>query len=104
MALLFVLITRLDPLTTTSIDFATMSETLSRPLQAGPSQLDSHLSVDKECSIVERQTSLEDIHDPRRWSVTKKRLTLGIICFIAFVPDFASATGIITVIPQTKYV
>ncbi|KAF4547207.1 Hypothetical protein D9617_53g017780 [Elsinoe fawcettii] len=38
----------------------------------------------------------------RDWSISWKRFTLSIICFLAFLPDYTSATGIVTIIPQAR--
>lgn len=38
--------------------------------------------------------------DPLNWSPAKKAVTLAIIGFIAFLPDYTAGTGIVTVIPQ----
>ncbi|KAG8525593.1 uncharacterized protein KY384_009237 [Bacidia gigantensis] len=38
--------------------------------------------------------------DPLNWSPAKKAVTLAIIGFIAFLPDYAAGTSIITLIPQ----
>lgn len=42
--------------------------------------------------------------DPLNWSDTKKAMILGIIAYIAFLPDFTAGVSIITVIPQSMSV
>ncbi len=38
--------------------------------------------------------------DPLNWVPSKKAVTLAIIGFIAFLPDYTAGTGIVTLIPQ----
>ena len=38
--------------------------------------------------------------DPLNWSPAKKAITLAIVGFIAFLPDYTAGTGIVTLIPQ----
>ncbi|KAF2659395.1 MFS general substrate transporter [Lophiostoma macrostomum CBS 122681] len=42
----------------------------------------------------------EDPQDPLNWSIVKKHVILLIISFAAFLPDYGSATGAVTLIPQ----
>lgn len=42
----------------------------------------------------------EDPNDPLNWSPVKKHAILFIISFAAFLPDYGSATGAVTLIPQ----
>lgn len=42
----------------------------------------------------------DDVHDPLNWSWAKKHLILFIVSFISFLPDYGSATGAVTLIPQ----
>jgi hypothetical protein len=42
----------------------------------------------------------EDPQDPLNWSPVKKHVILFIISFAAFLPDYGSATGAVTLIPQ----
>lgn len=44
----------------------------------------------------------EDPHDPLNWSPVKKHVILFIISFAAFLPDYGSATGAVTLIPQAE--
>lgn len=43
----------------------------------------------------------EDPLDPLNWSPFKKHVILFIISFAAFLPDYGSATGAVTLIPQS---
>ena len=42
----------------------------------------------------------DDKHDPLNWSWTKKHVILIIISMAAFLPDYGSATGAVTLLPQ----
>lgn len=42
----------------------------------------------------------DDPQDPLNWSTVKKHVILFIISFAAFLPDYGSATGAVTLIPQ----
>ncbi|KAF4448535.1 hypothetical protein F53441_8064 [Fusarium austroafricanum] len=44
----------------------------------------------------------DDPFDPLNWSPVKKHVILFIISFAAFLPDYGSATGAVTLIPQAK--
>ncbi len=46
----------------------------------------------------------DDPNDPLNWSKRKKHMILFIVSFIAFLPDFGSATGAVTLLPQAAYV
>jgi len=39
-------------------------------------------------------------YDPLNWSPLKKYITLGVIAVVAFMPDFGSSMGIVTLLPQ----
>jgi len=41
--------------------------------------------------------------DPLNWSSLKKHVILIIISCTAFLPDYGSATGAVTLLPQAKY-
>lgn len=43
-----------------------------------------------------------DPQDPLNWSHFKKHSILFIISFAAFLPDYGSATGAVTLIPQAE--
>ncbi|KAL8684881.1 MAG: hypothetical protein Q9224_006086 [Gallowayella concinna] len=45
----------------------------------------------------------KDPNDPLNWAQSKKNLTLLIISATAFLADYGSATGAVTLIPQAKY-
>lgn len=42
----------------------------------------------------------DDPTDPLNWSSVKKHVILLLISFAAFLPDYGSATGAVTLIPQ----
>ncbi len=39
-------------------------------------------------------------HDPLNWRPLKKYITLGVVAVVAFMPDFGSSMGIVTLLPQ----
>lgn len=41
-----------------------------------------------------------DSNDPLNWSWAKKHLILFVVSFVSFLPDYGSATGAVTLIPQ----
>lgn len=43
----------------------------------------------------------DDPNDPLNWSQNKKHLMLFIVSLTAFLPDYGSATGAVTLIPQS---
>lgn len=45
----------------------------------------------------------EDPADPLNWSQRKKNLILFVVAFAALLPDYGSATGAVTLIPQAEY-
>ncbi|AEO71904.1 uncharacterized protein THITE_2124783 [Thermothielavioides terrestris NRRL 8126] len=42
----------------------------------------------------------DDVNDPLNWSWARKHLMLFIVAFVSFFPDYGSATGAVTLIPQ----
>jgi hypothetical protein len=42
----------------------------------------------------------DDVNDPLNWSKYKKHVILFIISATAFLPDYGSATGAVTLLPQ----
>jgi hypothetical protein len=42
----------------------------------------------------------DDPRDPHNWSSVKKHVILFVISFAAFLPDYGSATGAVTLLPQ----
>ncbi|KAL8930413.1 MAG: hypothetical protein Q9208_000597 [Pyrenodesmia sp. 3 TL-2023] len=42
----------------------------------------------------------DDPDDPLNWSQSKKHILLAVVCACTFLPDYGSATGAITLIPQ----
>lgn len=45
-----------------------------------------------------------DPNDPLNWSPLKKHVVLLVIAVVAFLPNFGSAMGIVTLLPQAVYV
>lgn len=45
----------------------------------------------------------EDANDPLNWSKTKKHVILFIIAATSLIPDYGSATGAVTLLPQAAY-
>ena len=45
----------------------------------------------------------DDPNDPLNWSPLKKHITLSVIAVVAFMPDFGSSMGIVTLLPQAMY-
>jgi len=43
----------------------------------------------------------DSLDDPLNWTPRKKSVTLAIIGFLAFLPDYTAGTGIVTLIPQS---
>lgn len=46
----------------------------------------------------------DDPRDPLNWSSVRKHVILFIIGFAAFLPDYGSATGAVTLLPQARSV
>jgi hypothetical protein len=42
----------------------------------------------------------DDKNDPLNWSWARKHLILFVVAFVSFLPDYGSATGAVTLIPQ----
>lgn len=42
----------------------------------------------------------DDPNDPLNWSPVKKHITLIVISVVAFMPDFGSSMGVVTLLPQ----
>lgn len=47
-------------------------------------------------------TPSDDPHDPLNWPSRKKHLALLVVAYTALLPDYGSATGAITLLPQAK--
>lgn len=54
-------------------------------------------------TVLEPQPS-SDPHDPLNWSKFRKHLILIIVSAASFLPDYGSATGAVTLLPQSEYV
>ena len=44
----------------------------------------------------------DDKHDPLNWSWAKKHSILFVVSFVSLLPDYGSATGAVTLIPQAE--
>ncbi|KAL2265871.1 hypothetical protein VTJ83DRAFT_6971 [Remersonia thermophila] len=44
----------------------------------------------------------DDVNDPLNWSRFRKHLILFVVSFASFLPDYGSATGAVTLIPQAE--
>lgn len=45
----------------------------------------------------------DDLNDPLNWTWRTKNLILATVAFAALLPDYGSATGAVTLLPQAKY-
>ena len=55
-------------------------------------------TVDGKIILIPQPSS--DPNDPLNWSYAKKHIQLFVISVVAFMPDFGSSMGIITLLPQ----
>lgn len=60
------------------------------------------LAPDGRTVLIPQPSDSQD--DPLNWSQFKKHLFLYIIAASAFLPDYGSAVGAVTLLPQAKYV
>jgi len=51
------------------------------------------------CTVLIPQPS-SDPHDPLNWNTRKKHVILAVISAVAFMPDFGSSVGVVTLLPQ----
>ncbi|KAK7967095.1 uncharacterized protein PG986_001372 [Apiospora aurea] len=58
------------------------------------------LAKDGHTRLIPQPSS--DAHDPLNWPWRKKRTILFIVAFSALLPDYGSATGAVTLLPQSK--
>ncbi|KAK8034658.1 hypothetical protein PG993_009653 [Apiospora rasikravindrae] len=58
------------------------------------------LAKDGHTRLIPQPSS--DAHDPLNWSWRKKHIILFIVAFSALLPDYGSATGAVTLLPQSK--
>lgn len=70
---------------------------------ARPGAADSLKTAPDGHTILVPQPS-DSTEDPLNWSSTKKWIVLLIISFAAFLPDYGSAVGAVTLLPQAEYV
>lgn len=63
---------------------------------------DGQLKHSRDGNILIPQPS-DDPDDPLNWSSVKKHVMLLIVSFTALLPDYGSATGAVTLIPQAVY-
>jgi len=66
--------------------------------QLGAEGQDLQTAPDGHTVLIPQPSS--DLNDPLNWSPLKKHLTLLVISFTAFMPDFGSSMGIVTLLPQ----
>ncbi|KAL8896446.1 MAG: hypothetical protein Q9207_007703 [Kuettlingeria erythrocarpa] len=86
---------------TSKVDIA-RSKTLHAAADDHPlEEVSAGLNVSKDDGQVTPQPSA-DPNDPLNWAQSKKNLTLLIISAMAFLADYGSATGAVTLIPQAK--
>ena len=57
---------------------------------------------DGKTVLIPQPTS--DPNDPLNWNPLRKHVTLLVITVTAFLPDFGSSMGIVTLLPQAVYV
>jgi hypothetical protein len=62
------------------------------------SDTDLKLAADGHTILIPQAS--DDPNDPLNWSVVRKHVVLFIIAFSAFLPDYGSATGAVTLLPQ----
>ena len=63
-------------------------------------QSELKLATDGDIILIPQPS--DNPNDPLNWSKFRKHLILLIICASAFLPDYGSATGAVTLIPQAK--
>ena len=61
-------------------------------------ETDLKLAADGHTILIPQAS--DDPNDPLNWSVIRKHVVLFIIAFSAFLPDYGSATGAVTLLPQ----
>ena len=65
---------------------------------------DANLQTTADGKTILIPQSSTDPHDPLNWSSLKKHTSLAVITVAAFLADFGSSMGIITLLPQSEYV
>lgn len=59
------------------------------------------LTQDGRTVLIPQPTT--DVDDPLNWTWTKKHVVLLVVAATSFLPDYGSATGAVTLLPQAKY-
>ncbi len=59
---------------------------------------DLKLAKDRRTVLIPQPS--DDGNDPLNWTWAKKHLILFVVSFASFLPDYGSATGAVTLIPQ----
>ncbi|OQO05774.1 hypothetical protein B0A48_09868 [Cryoendolithus antarcticus] len=67
--------------------------------EVSPNWQNYKLAPDGRIVLIPQPSS--DVNDPLNWSHTKKHIILLIIAATAFLPDYGSATGAVTLLPQS---
>lgn len=62
---------------------------------------DGHLKTAADGHTVLIPQPTEDPNDPLNWTFRKKNTILAVIAFLAFLPDYGSSMGAVTLIPQS---
>lgn len=68
-------------------------------LDSTQAQGDLKTTADGRTILIPQPSS--DKNDPLNWSQLKKNVILGVIAATALVPDYGSATGAVTLLPQS---
>lgn len=76
------------------------SETSGYVLDAGDAANEAGLKVARDGHTILIPQPSDDPNDPLNWTRFKKHLILFIISATAFLPDYGSATGAVTLLPQ----
>lgn len=69
---------------------------------SGDGVADAKLAADGHTILIPQPS--DDPYDPLNWSKFRKHLILIIISAAAFLPDYGSATGAVTLLPQAALV
>lgn len=66
--------------------------------QLGPEGLDLQTAYDGKTILIPQPSS--DPNDPLNWTPFKKHVALLVISVVAFLPEFGSSIGVVTLLPQ----